>query len=286
MQITVKELKSHTPAWDRYVAKNEAATVYHLSGWSNIFEKTYGYKTYLLAAVKNNTDTVSNKVDHDQIVGILPITKHRSITLSSSLVSMPFVDIGGAIADNEEIKQELVNKAISIGRKIGTKEIELRQKECKKNSLNINVTTGKKSLHFREESKRFRLLLDLPGTSKELMGSFKSKLRSQIRKPLKSGCVAEVGKAELLEDFYKVFVSNMRDLGSPVHSKRLFENLFDEFNDLVSVFIVRYKKRPIAGSITLGYQGTMYNPWASSLQQFRKYSPNMLLYWKMLELCV
>ena len=35
--------------------------------------------------------------------------------------------------------------------------------------------------------------------------------------------------------------------------------------------------------MTIGFRGTLYNPWASSLRQYSKYSPNMLLYWKMLE---
>ena len=70
------------------------------------------------------------------------------------------------------------------------------------------------------------MLLKLPATSTELMGSFKSKLRSQIRRPLKAGFTVEVGKSELIDDFYAVFLSNMRDLGSPVHSKKLFIEYF------------------------------------------------------------
>ena len=115
------------------------------------------------------------------------------------------------------------------------------------------------------------------------MDSLKSKLRSQIRRPMKAGFTAEIGKAELVDDFYAVFLTNMRDLGSPVHSKKLFINIFEELNRIASVFIVKNKGNPIAGSITLGFRKTMYNPWASSLRQYSKDSPNMLLYWKMLE---
>ena len=127
------------------------------------------------------------------------------------------------------------------------------------------------------------MILTLPKSSKELLDGLKSKLRSQIRRPVKAGFTVEVGKSELIDDFYAVFLSNMRDLGSPVHSKRLFMNIFDEFHDKANIFVVRNNGEPLAGSMTIGFQGTLYNPWASSLRRYSKYSPNMLLYWKMLE---
>ena len=75
----------------------------------------------------------------------------------------------------------------------------------------------------------------------------------------------------------------MRDLGSPVHSKKLFTNIFDELHDKTNIFVVKNNEKPLAGSMTIGFRGTLYNPWASSLRRYSKYSPNMLLYWKMLE---
>ena len=50
-----------------------------------------------------------------------------------------------------------------------------------------------------------------------------------ILKPIKEGCTADVGNIDLLDDFYNVFSSNMRDLGSPVHPKKLFKNILSEF---------------------------------------------------------
>jgi serine/alanine adding enzyme len=284
MKIKVKTLPDgNTEIWDRYVNDSDRATAYHLTGWSRIIEKTYGHKTYPLAAVKEGTKIKPNGEVPFEINGILPIVKMRNVLLSTSLISMPFCDFGGAIADHCEISQMLIGEAISLGSKIGAKQIELRNSDNLVNIKNLNVKKYDNDLFCSEESRRYRLLLNLPESSSKLMNGFKSKLRSQIRRPSKSGCKARYGKAELIDDFYTVFASNMRDLGSPVHSKRLFENIFKEFSDKTTIFVITRENVPLAGSITIGFRETMYNPWASSLRQYSKYSPNMLLYWKMLE---
>jgi hypothetical protein len=39
----------------------------------------------------------------------------------------------------------------------------------------------------------------------------------------------------------------------------------------------------MACSLTLGFNGLLSNPWASSLRRYGPFAPNMLLYWTMLE---
>jgi serine/alanine adding enzyme len=56
--------------------------------------------------------------------------------------------------------------------------------------------------------------------------------------------------------------------------------------DGATVFVVRKGTTPIASSIVLGWRNTMLVPWASALRRYRHLSPNMLLYWSMLEAAV
>jgi FemAB-related protein (PEP-CTERM system-associated) len=125
--------------------------------------------------------------------------------------------------------------------------------------------------------------MELPESSDALMKSFKSKLRSQIKKPLKHGLTSKIGGEELLHDFYDVFASNMRDLGSPVHSKKLFQNVLGALAEDARIAAVYKQNRPVAGALIIGFKETVQNPWASALREFGRYSPNMLLYWTMLE---
>jgi FemAB-related protein (PEP-CTERM system-associated) len=108
-------------------------------------------------------------------------------------------------------------------------------------------------------------------------------VRNQVRKAEKSGLTVHVGGLELLDEFYKTFAHNMRDLGTPVISRRLFQQILEQFADRSRAFIVRDADRPVAASITFGYRETIEVPWASSLRSYRTSSANMLLYWTMIQ---
>jgi len=75
----------------------------------------------------------------------------------------------------------------------------------------------------------------------------------------------------------------MRDLGTPVYPRALFEQVAAQFPDRARVFIARLQGRPIAGSVALTFAGTLLVPWASSLREYRQLCANMLQYWTMME---
>ena len=75
----------------------------------------------------------------------------------------------------------------------------------------------------------------------------------------------------------------MRDLGSPVHSKKLMQAVLEEFPEKSKIVMVYKDDIPLACSLIVGFKGTLANPWASALREYSRFSPNMLLYWSMLE---
>lgn len=265
MSIEICDIETIRGAsWDAFVTKHPAGTLYHLAGWREVIEKTYRHPTHYLAA----RDLKSGKV-----TGILPLVHLKHFIFGNGLLSMPFFDMGGILANDLETETALLNKAMELGRSLKANHIELRNSPSALDET-IQVTV---------KSHKVRMILDLPESSEALMKSFKSKLRSQIKRPMKEGLIVKVGDSELLDDFYKVFVVNMRDLGSPVHSKKLMANVLQIFSDSAKVFIVYLKDRPVSCSLTVGFKDILENPWASSLRQYSKFSPNMLLYWSMLE---
>ena len=88
---------------------------------------------------------------------------------------------------------------------------------------------------------------------------------------------------ELLEDFYKVFLVNMRELGSPVHSAQLMRHVLSEFGEHCRIVMVYKSEEPVASALVVGFHKVLRNPWASSLRKYATLSPNMLLYLRMLE---
>jgi len=243
-------------AWDRYVMGQTGASCYHLIGWKDVIEKSFGHKTcYLLS-----------QDDGENINGILPLVFLHSLFFGRFAVSLPFFNYGGICADDYHIRNRLLGEAAEMTRNMGMSHMELRHSRHVLRDL--PVKTSKVSMR-----------LELPGTKEELRASFPSKLRSQMQRAVKEGMSARIGAAEELDDFYHVFSRNMRDLGTPVYSKRFFGNIFRRFPDTTRICTVYTRAgRPVASGMLVGFKDTMEIPWASSLRDFNRFGPNMLLY--------
>jgi lipid II:glycine glycyltransferase (peptidoglycan interpeptide bridge formation enzyme) len=131
-------------------------------------------------------------------------------------------------------------------------------------------------------SHKSRMVINLPPTSDELWDNFKSKLRSQIKRPQKDGLHFTIGNSGLVDDFYRVFAVNMHDIGSPVHSRKWIDAVVRFFGERAHVGIVYTGAKPVAGGIILEVNDIVARPWASALNDYSRSSPNMLLYWGLL----
>jgi hypothetical protein len=104
-----------------------------------------------------------------------------------------------------------------------------------------------------------------------------------VRKAQREGLSTHQGGVELLELFHTVYVRNMRDLGSPPHSRRFFALILEHFAPAVRLFAVKSEDRPVAASFTLADRHAFRVSWAASDWRVRSSCANMLLYWSMLE---
>ncbi len=273
--------KKNEALWDQYVLRNPQRTPYHLMGWTKAIGKAYGHRSYCLVALRESTDSDGN--GQEKIAGVLPLVHLKSFLFGNSMVSMPFCDMGGVLADDDTAERELLMHAIRLAGDMRCRILELRhihQHEC---LSEWGMADDGQQVRIITVHHKVRMVLKLMPSSEEMMSSFKAKLRSQIRRPMKDGLYAVLGGRELLDDFCNVFARNMRDLGSPVHSKRFIGAVADELSDRSKIIIVYYDKRPLACSMVIGCGEVLENPWASALHEYSRMSPNMLLYWTMIE---
>lgn len=245
------------PAWDKYVLNHPDGLAYHQFAWKKAVKEAYGFDDcYLLAE------------DQDNIVGVLPLIDFKIPFISRSLVSLPYCDIGGCLADSTEVQDALLNRALEIGQQKKACKIEVRQ-----TSVDEEFTS----------SGKVRMVLELPDSSEALLAGFKAKLRSQVKKPIRDGLTTQLGGLELVPEFYQVFCENMRDLGSPVHSRKWIEAVVKHYGDRARVGLVFTAEGiPAAAGIILLAKDMVSIPWASSLLKYNNYNPNMLLYWNFL----
>lgn len=294
MALKIKSISSEDSLrWNNFSNGHKFSCLYHLSNWRDILQISYRIGNYYLIAsgsdegqkllIENdlhiNTKNIEN--NDDKTVGIFPLIHINSLFFGNNLVSIPYFDSGGILVIDKLAEIALLKKSIQLAEELGVTQVEFRQNYRLLSFEDfINSQTG---WEISTSMNKVRMVFDIPDNPELLMKSFNSKLRSQIRKPIKEGLTAKVGSIELIDDFYNIFAENMRDLGSPIHSKKFIAETLKAFPNTANVFIVYGNQKPLAGSVTIGFKDTLSNPWASALRRYSHLAPNMLLYWSMLE---
>jgi serine/alanine adding enzyme len=199
--------------------------------------------------------------------GLLPLQLVKSIVFGKFLVSLPYVNTGGVWAEDEESAQELVSAACDLADELQVRYMELRHETPVDHPRWTMQRTDK--VHMR---------LPLPATVEELNRSFKSKLRSQLKKIAILPFQIHWGGRELLVDFYAIFSHNMRDLGTPVMSKKLFECILSEFSDRAELCVVKLHGTPLSTALLVHQNNVTEVPSAGSLRSHNSTGVNMWMY--------
>ena len=251
---------SESRLWDDYVQQHEGHSPYHLFAWLAAVESAYSHQVFYLAAKQGS-----------KVVGILPLVNISVPLKGGALCSLPFCDVGGCLADNSEIQVALEQKAAELKQQLNSKSIEYRER-------------AKHNEDAQLEGRKVSMLLSLPDTSEELFSSFKSKLRSQIRKAEKNGLVYELGTSQqFINEFYAVFSENMHRLGSPVHSKKWLESICEQYKEQCIIAVVKLDGVAVGAGMVLFSNDKACIPWASTRAEYNRLSPNMMLYWALLK---
>lgn len=245
--------------WDAFVNSRPDASGYHGWAWRGVFERAFGHTCLYLAARREGS-----------IVGVLPLVEIRSLLFGRMITSLPFLNYGGVVADSDDTARSLVNEAAGLAKARGCRHVELR-----------HVGRQFQDLPCRQHKVAMRLPL-----SAGMWERIDRKARNQVRKAQKSDLTVTRGGAELLDDFYRVFARNMRDLGTPVYARVFFEEVVGAFPERTRIIVVRLKDVPVAAGLTYRTGGTVEIPWASSVREFNSLCPNHLLYWHAIESAV
>lgn len=243
---------SDREAWDQYVSVHDTEAGYHDWRWQEVFGEAFGHESIYLIARREGI-----------VTGVLPLVEIKSLLFGHTLTSLPFLNYGGVLADDLATGQALIaaSRREAVARRC--RHVELR-----------HVAAQFPDLPCKEHKVAMRLPLEAG-----LWDRLERKVRNQVRKAEKSALTVERGGAELVDDFYTVFARNMRDLGTPVYSKRLFEEVFQVFPDRATMHVIRLEGRPVAAGITYRTARMTQLPWASSIRDYNALCPNTLLYW-------
>lgn len=251
------------PAWDAFVASAPDATFYHQYRWRHAVRRAYGLRTWYLAA----------EDDGGRIRGILPLAEVPGMTGAGALVSLPYGNYGGIVAESAEAERELLAEAERRLRALG-----LRYLELKHHGWRCDSPLLADKLHYHS----LELELD-PDPDVVWRTRLNTKVRNQVRKAQKMG-VTTVSGPEHLPAFLSIYRRNLRDLGTPTHSLRWYHLLAELFADDMSVVLALVDGQPAAGGWLFRFRDTAVLHSAAAVTRYLSHCPNNLLYWDAISL--
>jgi len=248
------------PSWDAFVAQADHSSIVHLVRWREILSDVLGAEClYWVATDPSGT-----------CQGVLPVARVKSRLFGHYLVSLPFLNYGGPLG-SPAARRRLVDEAVAEARRSNADLLELRTRYAEDLALPV-------------AARKLTVLRELPASRDELWNALPSKLRSQVRRPLKAGLATRFG-ADQQAPFYEVFTRTMRDLGTPVLPRAWFERIGSAFAELV-VFGAVYASgsdEPLAAGCGFVWGGEFEITWAASRRDQAPVAANMLLYWSFME---
>jgi FemAB-related protein (PEP-CTERM system-associated) len=259
MQLNINN--HNTQTWDNYVLNHPAGTLFHLTAWKNVIEKTFNHKSTYVTAENQN-----------KICGIFPMFEIKSLLFGHFFISIPFAEIGGPLTDSPDIDQSLITKASKITHSHNAQYLEIRNR---KEIPNLKT----KSLYYNFRKK-------ISSDHDENLKAIPRKSRAMVRNAIKKNLVSETGH-HLLPEFYKILALNYHRLGTPIFPKKFFKNFLSEYKENADILVVKTEKNELAAAVLFFiYKDQMVPYYAGSDFTYRQLGPNDFLYWELMKLAV
>lgn len=203
-----------TANWEQFVDSCGDATFFHRAGWRKVIQNSFGHACPFLLAE-----------DDGQIVGILPLVEIRSFLFGHALISNGYSVCGGPIANDQKVRSALTQEAIARFKESGADYLEYRCPTTQEENWATKSDLYAGFSWVIEEDEEANLK-QIP-----------RKQRAVLRKALKHNLTVKF--EESIETLYPLYALSVRNLGTPVFSKKYFENLNQVFGDdcrIVSVY--------------------------------------------------
>ncbi|HYI49442.1 MAG TPA: FemAB family XrtA/PEP-CTERM system-associated protein [Allosphingosinicella sp.] len=244
---------------EAFVRAQAAATPFHLPQWSRAVETGTGQRAHYLVAEQGG-----------QVRGVLPLTEIRSRLFGSALVSAGFATGGGALAEDESTASALAAAAWELALSLGCPTAELRGGAI---PAGWQASTGVYANFARA----------LPADEDAMLGLIPRRQRAEVRKALASGLETTAGSDRRHRDaHYRVYAESVRNLGTPVFPRALFEAALDEFGDEADIVVVWKDGRPLATLLSF-YVGAACQPfWGGGTREARQWRANDLVYYELM----
>ena len=118
-----------------------------------------------------------------------------------------------------------------------------------------------------------------PDPEKNLL-AIPRKQRAMVRKGIKGGLTAEVDPG--VDRFYQIYSESMRNLGTPVFPRRLFQVLKELFDDSCEVLTITRDGKAISSVISLYFRDEVLPYYGGGTAEARVMAAHDFMYWEVM----
>ncbi len=262
MPTIVRELDaSGWERWEAYVGSHPQASFFHRAGWKRVIENSFGQRTHYLYAERDG-----------QIRGVLPLARYRSLLFGNGLISNGCCMGGGPLADDDDAYRALDETAIDLLRRLGATYLEYRQPIRRHPDWNCRdnlYATFEQPMATDEDA----ALKQIP-----------RKQRAVVRKAMQGALIDEMDTG--VDRLHALYAVNVRNLGTPVFSKRYFRNLKAEFGTDCDILTVSLDGRPLSSVLSFYFRDRVMPYYTGSVDQARPVGANDFMYWRLMRRAV
>ena len=247
---------SNRARWDAFVRARPEGTFFHLSGWQQVLEQAFGHRTHFLYLEQQG-----------QIEAVLPLAEVKSRLFGHSLVSTPFCVYGGPIATAPHHRDALLDAATRLATELGVDHLELRSMSrqapdwpCKE----LYVT-------FRKE---------ISADDEQNLKAIPRKQRAVVRKGIDAGLHSEIDTG--IDRFFHAYSSSVRNLGTPVFSRKYFRVLREVFGDECEILTITRQGETVASVMSFYFRDQVLPYYGGGTEAARACKANDFMYWALM----
>ncbi|WP_422343599.1 FemAB family XrtA/PEP-CTERM system-associated protein [Parasphingorhabdus sp.] len=246
---------------DKFVSDHVQGTAFHRPAWLLAIAKASGHDwCYLLA-----------ENGHGEIEALLPLHLIHSALFGRALVSSGFAVGGGILGQSDQATQTLAQAAWNFAERHSFPSIELR------GGPNPGANWQNKDGIYAS------FVRALAGNDEDQLLAVPRKQRAEIRKGLNNDLVIRVGVGEQdRADHYAVYAESVRNLGTPVFPKSLFDAVLEAFGEDADILTIFADNRPVASVLSLYHKGNVMPYWGGGTFDARRLRANDVMYYALM----
>ncbi len=258
LAVKITDLGADATGWDRFVAAHPHATFFHRSEWRDVIARAFRHRTHYLLAEQDGA-----------VVGVLPLAQVKTRLFGHTLISLPFCVYGGPLAAEAAVAHALGEHAAELGLSMGAAAVELRLREGTAGE-GWQVKPGLYATFRRAIS----------GNDETNMKAIPRKQRAMVRKGIDRGLTAQAGRD--VDALHRIYAESVRNLGTPVFSRRYFRMLAEVFGNDMDVTTIADAGTPMAAVMNFYWRDEVLPYYGGGTATARGCHANDFMYWSVM----